>query len=132
MVRRSILAALLAASLAMLSIGTAFAHECAISSRSSRGDEAATNSKIWEKLYLETVLRDFIGLPEPVVEKALELRPQFGLPEYWVTRFDRTVGGGSANPNLTDGRGLDHLVGLVGPQLDDLIAAAINEVSGGG
>lgn len=38
-----------------------------------------------------------------------------GLPaDGWVIRFDKTIGDGSKNPNLANGKGLDHLVDSVG------------------
>lgn len=132
MIRRSILAALLAGMLAMLSIGTAFAHECAISSRSDRGDQGATHSKVWDTLTLETVLSDFIGLPPDVVEAALELRTEFDVPESWVIRVDKTIGAGSSNPNLANFKGLDHLATMMEPQLNALIGAAFEQVGAGG
>ena len=133
MVRRSILAALLAGMLAMLSIGTAFAHECVISSRSHQGDQSAAKSKAWETLTLETVLSspEIIGLPPDVVAAALELRADFGIPESWVIRPDKTIGAGSSNPNLANFQGLDHLATMMEPQLNALIAAAFEQVGGG-
>ena len=122
MVRRSVLAAVLASALAMLSIGSAFAHECVISSRSAQGDEGATNSKVWDKLFLSTILGQFLGLTPAQVEWALDNRGD--LPEFWVIRIDKTIGAGSSNPNLADGKGLDHLIQMVGPEVDALAAAA--------
>ena len=129
MLRRSILAAVLAAALAMLSIGSAFAHECVISSRSAQGNEGATNSKVWDNLYLSTILGEFLGLDEAQVAWALDHRGD--LPELWVIRIDKTIGEGSSNPNLADGKGLDHLIGLVGPQVFALAAAAQEAVPAG-
>jgi hypothetical protein len=41
-----------------------------------------------------------------------------GLPaDGWVTRADKTIGEGSSNPNLANGKGLDHLADSVGPQI---------------
>lgn len=131
MIRKSVFAMLLAGMLAMLSIGTAFAHECVISSRSDRGDQGATNSKVWETLPLERVLSEFIGLPQPIVDAALELRAEYDIPESWVYRGDKTIGAGSSNPNLANFKGLDHLATMMAPQLDALIGAAIEQVEGG-
>ena len=47
------------------------------------------------------------------------------LPLSWVTRGDKTIGDGSANPNLADGRGLDHLADLVGQEVGALYFAAL-------
>jgi hypothetical protein len=124
MIRRSVLAALLAGMLAMLSVGTAFAHECVISSRSDRGDQGALNSRVWDKLTLEFILSVILAQPADVVEEALELRESFGLPEYWVTNAHTTIGGNSRNPNLADGRGLDHLSQLEIERIVGLILEA--------
>ncbi len=109
----------------MLSIGSAFAHECVISSRSAQGNEAAaTNSKVWGKLYLAEILDFAFGLNADQIEWALDERDEFDLPEYWVTRMDKTIAAGSASTNLADGQGLDHLEALVGGQVFLLAQAA--------
>ena len=108
----------------MLSVGAAFAGECVISSRSAQGNEGATNSKVWDKLYLAQILDFAFGLNADQIEWAVDNRGQFNLPEYWVTRMDKTIGGGSANPNVADGSGLDHLQALVGGQVFLLAQAA--------
>lgn len=113
----------------MLSIGSAFAHECTISSRSAQGNEGATHSTVWDKLYLSTILGQFLGLNEAQVAWALDNRGD--LPEFWVIRIDKTIGEGSSNPNLADGKGLDHLIELVGPQVFALAAAAQAAVPAG-
>jgi hypothetical protein len=122
MLRRTVISLLLAGMLAIASVGSAFAHECVISSRSAQGDQGATNSKVWDKLYLSTILGVFLGLTDDQVAWALDHRGD--LPEYWVTRMDKTIGEGSSNPNLANGKGLDYLVDLVGPQIFGLVAAA--------
>ena len=41
-----------------------------------------------------------------------------GLPAGgWTTRSDKTIGENSKNPNLGNGKGLDHLADSVGPQV---------------
>jgi hypothetical protein len=122
MLRRTVISLLLAGMLAIASVGSAFAHECVISSRSAQGDQGATNSKVWDKLYLSTILGAFLGLTDDQVAWALDNRGD--LPEYWVTRIDKTIGEGSSNPNVANGKGLDLLVDLVGPQIFGLAAAA--------
>lgn len=129
MLRRSILSVLLAGLLALASVGSAFAHECTISSRSAQGNEGATNSMVWDKLYLSTILGQFLGLTDDQVAWALENRGD--LPEFWVIRVDKTIGEESSNPNLGDGRGLDHLIDLVGAQVFALAAAAQAAVPAG-
>jgi hypothetical protein len=128
MLRRSLMALILATSLAALSVGSAFAHECVISSRSDKGDAGATHSRVWGVLGLADVL-GFIhevvgGEPLTADQIAWALENRGSLPESWVTRMDKTIGEGSANPNLADGRGLDHLEQLVGEQVVGLYFAA--------
>lgn len=123
MVRRSILAAVLASALAILSIGSVAAHECVISSRSAQGDEAAAaNSKVWDKLYLADILDFAFGLDGAQIAWAVANRGD--LPEYWVVNIRKTIGEGSSNPNLADGKGLDHLQQLVGMDVFLLAEAA--------
>jgi hypothetical protein len=122
MLRRTVLAAMLAGLLAVASVGTAFAHECVISSRSAQGNEGATNSKVWDRLYLADILDFAFGLNEAQIAWAVENRGD--LPEYWVTNIKKTIGEGSSNPNLADGKGLDHLQQLVGMDVFLLAEAA--------
>jgi hypothetical protein len=129
MLRRSILAAVLASALTAMTVGAVAAHECVISSRSAQGNEGAANSKVWDRLFLADVL-GFIhaevggpALTEAQIAWAVANRGD--LPEYWVTRIDKTIGAGSSNPNLADGRGLDHLVPMVGEQVVALYFAAL-------
>jgi hypothetical protein len=103
---------MLAGLLAVASVGTSLAHECVILSRSDRGDEAATNSQVWDRLYLAEIFGFAFGLNEAQAEWAVENRGD--LPEYWITNIKKTIGEGSSNPNLADGKGLDHLEQLVG------------------
>ncbi|HET9878344.1 MAG TPA: hypothetical protein VFQ81_03440 [Candidatus Limnocylindria bacterium] len=132
MKRRMVIASLLAGSLAVASVGAATAHECVISSRSAQGDAGATHSSRWITLTLADVL-GFIHTEIPgqadmpltpaQIEWAVANRGD--LPSSWVTRGDKTIGAGSANPNIADGRGLDHLAALVGPQVGALYFAAL-------
>lgn len=115
--------------LAIASVGSAFAHECVISSRSNGGNEGATHSKVWEKLYLSEALIVFFGLTDEQAAWAVDHRGD--LPEFWVTRFDKTIGEGSANRNLANGKGLDHLEDLVGYQVFLLAQAAQDAVPAG-
>lgn len=128
MIRRSLVAALLAAVLAIASVGSAFAHECVISSRSSQGNEGATHSKVWGKLTLSFILVEFFGLTDEQAAWAVDNRGD--LPEFWVVRFDKTIGEGSSNPNLANGTGLDHLEDLVGFEVFLLAEAAREAVPG--
>lgn len=129
LLRRTALSAILAGLLAVASVGTAFAHECVISSRSDRGNEGATHSKVWDRLYLADILGFAFGLNEAQAEWAVENRGD--LPEYWVTNIKKTIGEGSSNPNLADGKGLDHLEQLVGGEVFLLAQEAMAAVPSG-
>lgn len=129
MLRRSLLAAMLATALTAVSVGAVAAHECVISSRSAQGDEGATHSKVWDRLFLADVL-GFIhevvgGDPLTADQIAWAVANRGDLPEYWVTRIDKTIGAGSSNPNLADGHGLDYLAQLVGEDVVALYFAAL-------
>jgi hypothetical protein len=132
MKRRFLLASVLAGSLAVASIGAASAHECVISSRSAQGDAGALHSARWTTLALADVL-GFINTVIPGHETdfltadqiAWALANRGDLPLSWVVRSDKTIGEGSANPNLANGKGLDHLEDLVGPQVGALYFAAL-------
>lgn len=128
MLRRSVSAAILAGLLAITSVGAVLGHECVISSRSDRGDQGATHSGRWATLALSDVLgfiHEVVG-GEPLTAAQIEwaVANRGSLPESWVTRSDKTIAEGSANPNLADGRGLDHLADLVGEQVVALYFAA--------
>jgi hypothetical protein len=138
MVKRILVAALLASTLAIASVGAAFAHECVISSRSDQGDAGATHSARWAVLTLADVL-GFINTEIPgqedqflspeQIEWAVANRDAIlgttGFPESWVTRTDKTIGEGSSNPNLANLKGLDHLADLYGEQVGTLYFAAL-------
>lgn len=132
MKRRMVIASLLAGSLAVASIGVASAHECVISTRSAQGDAGATHSSRWITLTLADVLgfihTEIPGQADaPLTPEQIEwaVANRGDLPLSWVTRGDMTIGDGSANPNLADGRGLDHLADLVGQEVGALYFAAL-------
>ena len=51
-----------------------------------------------------------------------------GLPANgWVVNGKLTIGEGSSNPNLTDGRGLDHLSIAYGEQIVGIYFAALEQ-----
>lgn len=129
MIRRMLRATVLASVLAAVSVGSVFAHECVIANRSERGNEAATNSQVWDRLYLADVLGFIHGavggdpLTESQIAWAVENRGD--LPLFWVTNAKKTIGEGSSNPNLANGRGLDHLSQVVGEPVVTLYFAAL-------
>ena len=122
--RRVFLSLALAASISAVAAPTVFAHECVIASRSAQGNVGAQHSKNWGTLGLADVF-GFIhfevgGAPLNAgqITWAVAAAVDAGLPaEGWTIRVDKTIGEGSSNPNLTDGKGLDHLAEAVGPQI---------------
>ncbi len=132
MLRKLAAASLLSGVLAVASVGAVFAHECVISSRSDQGDAGATHSSRWAVLTLADVL-GFINTEIPGQETAFLTPEQIDwavanrgdLPSSWVTRTDKTIGEGSSNPNLADGKGLDHLAALYGQQVAALYFEAL-------
>jgi hypothetical protein len=76
----------------------------------------------------QLTLADIFGFIHEVVERPALSPAQIdwavaegvneGLPaEGWVVRMDKTVGEGSKNPNLANGKGLDHLADVYGQQI---------------
>ncbi len=48
-----------------------------------------------------------------------------GIPSSFTIRSDKVIGENSSNPNLADGRGLDHAVDLYGQALGGIYFAAL-------
>ncbi len=108
-------------------------HECVIENRSTQGDDAAAaHSQVWVRLTLSDLfgfIHEFVGGPALApgqVDWAVAAAIDAGLPaDGWVTRSDKTIGEGSQNPNLADGRGLDHLADTVGEQVVSIYFQAL-------
>ena len=132
--RRILFSLLLAGGLSAVAAPAVFAHECTIASRSAQGDAGALHSANWGRLTLADVF-GFIHLE--IGHGALPLTPDQitwavgeaiteGLPaDGWVTRTDKTIGENSKNPNLANGKGLDHLADSVGPQIGGIYFQAL-------
>ncbi|MEV6876819.1 hypothetical protein [Amycolatopsis sp. NPDC051128] len=100
------------ASLVMFA-GVASSHECYISSRSTRGDlQAGLNSKVWSVL----TVSDLAGFAPPGTDAACFEAYWLanGGPASFTVRSDKTIGEGSSNPNLSDGKGLEHAEDVYG------------------
>jgi hypothetical protein len=122
--RRVLLSLALAGSVSAVAAPAVFAHECVIASRSAQGDAGALNSAKWMRLSLADVfgfINQEVGGPALTADQitwAANEAVAEGLPAGgWVIRSDKTIGEGSSNPNLADGKGLDHLADSVGPQI---------------
>ena len=130
--RRVIVSLMLAASVTVVAAPAVFAHECVIASRSAQGDIGAQHSSRWATLSLADVFGFINGevggpaLTAGQITWAVNEAIAEGLPaEGWTTRTDKTIGEGSSNPNLADGKGLDHLADSVGPQIVGIYFAAL-------
>lgn len=122
--RRFLISLALAGSVTMVGVPAVFAHECTIASRSAQGDAGAQHSANWVTLSLADVfgfINFVVGGPPLTASQitwAINEAIAEGLPAGgWVVRSDKTIGEGSANPNLANGKGLDHLADAVGAQI---------------
>ena len=117
MTKRFLSSVALAAAAVLMMSSTVFAHECFIANRSDQGDAKATNSSRW----IVVSVVDFANSPDfpPGVDPDcfLDYWSSHGGPDSFTVRGDKTIGEGSHNPNLGDGRGLDHIEAAFGPVL---------------
>lgn len=107
-----------------LLFGTAAsAHECYIANRSDRGDLMALNSGRWVAL----TPADIAMFTPPGTNQGCFV-------SYWLShdgpasltiRSDKTIGEGSQNPNLANGKGLEHAQDVFG----GLFEAAVEDCS---
>ncbi len=133
--RRFALTFVLAGALLAVSAPIVAAHECVVSNRSAAGNAGALHSGRWVQLTLADIFGFIHGvvegrpLDDSEIDAAVELAVDSGLPRNgWVTRSDKTIGEGSKNPNLANGKGMDHLSLLYGDQ----IVGIYFEIVGGG
>jgi hypothetical protein len=97
------------AAVSVLTAGPAFAHECIIVNRSAIGDQQATNSGRWEISTVSDFLVGEFGFTPECASVAVADAAAAGLPTQFTVRADKTIAEGSADPNLGDNKGLDHL-----------------------
>jgi hypothetical protein len=121
MSRRALLSATLASTLLIAgTAGAVLGHECVISSRSAQGNAGAIHSDRWatETTYdIFGFIHGVVGgtaLTEAQKQWAVQAATAAGVPSSFAVRIDKTIGAGSSNPNLVDGKGLDHLSMLYG------------------
>ena len=122
--RRIALSLVLAGSLLAVAAPAVLGHECTIASRSAKGDAGAQHSANWGRLALADVfgfIHSEVGgrpLTPAEIDQAVAMAIAAGLPaDGWVIRVDKTIGEGSKNPNLANGKGLDHLADSAGPTI---------------
>ena len=122
--RRLILSLVLAGSLAGVAAPAVLAHECFIVNRSDQGNAAVLHSGRWQQLTLADIfgfINTVVGGPALTPDQiawAVDTAVGQGLPrDGWVVRSDKTIAEGSKNPNLANGKGVDHLADVYGGQI---------------
>ena len=122
---RKLLAGLvLSGSILAVAVPTVAAHECYIVNRSEQGTKGADHSANWGMLSLADIfgfINGVVGGPaltSKQIDQAVDIAVAQGLPrDGWLVRMDKTIGEGSANKNLANGKGLDHLADVYGGQI---------------
>jgi hypothetical protein len=121
--KRTLALAALCVAMLIGSAGTASARDCYIANRSATGNEGATNSDRW----VTVTVQDFAASPDfpPGVDPDcfVEFWLANGGPESFTTRSDKVIGEDSSNPNLANGKGLEHIEDAFGPLIGAAIAA---------
>jgi len=122
--RRFLIGLVLAGSLSAVAAPAVLGHECFIANRSEQGNAGALHSSRWVRLSLGEIfgfIHQIVGgdpLTPGQISWAVDTAVAQGMPANgWVVRSDKTIGEGSKNPNLANGKGLDHLADAYGPQL---------------
>jgi hypothetical protein len=112
--------------------GIALGHECVIASRSDQGNAGALHSSRWTTLTTADIfgfINEAIGQPTALdadqIAWAVEQAAAAGIPDSFVVRSDKTIGEGSANRNLANGKGLDHLADVYGEAIVGIYFAAL-------
>jgi|GEM_PF-6597048 len=116
----------IAAMSAALIIGLASpasALDCFIASRSETGNANATHSARW----ITVTVQEFASSPDfPAgVDPGcfIDYWLSHGGPEAFTVRSDKVIGEGTSNPNLGNGKGLDHIEEAFGALLGAALAA---------
>lgn len=111
------------AAVTALSATPALAHECFNASRSAQGNASATHSSRW----VNVSVVGFANSPDfpPGVDPQcfIEHWLDGGGPESFTVRSDKTLGAGSSNPNLGNGRGIDHIEDAYGALFGSALGA---------
>ena len=123
MPRRFFASVVLATAAVLVMASSAFAHECFIANRSAQGNANVTHSSRWVTLNVAGFAHspDFPPTVDP--ECFIDYWTSHGGPEGFTVRIDKTIGGGSHNPNLGNGSGLDHIEDAYGALLGAGLAA---------
>src|SRR5262245_66694981 len=107
----------------LLSSTAASAHECFIASRSDQGNASATHSSRWVALTIAQIAT----FTPPGTDHACFIAywTSHGGPASLTVRSDKVIGESSNNPNLANGKGLDHAADVFG----GLLVAAVTACS---
>ena len=117
MPRRFLTSIALATVALLVMASSVFAHECFIANRSAQGDANVTHSSNWATLSVAGFANS-PGFPPGVdPECFIDYWTSHGGPEGFTVRIDKTIGEGSKNPNLGNGKGLDHIESAYGALL---------------
>jgi len=120
---RIIAVAAISAALIVGFASPASARDCFIASRSDNGNANATHSARW----VTVTVQEFASGPEfpPGVDPVcfVEFWLSQGGPEAFTVRSDKVIGEGSSNPNLDNGKGLEHIEEAFGALIGAALAA---------
>ena len=125
------------AAIAVLGLGAtaASAHECYVASRSAQGNASvAAHSAAWEEVSLDTILTQFIGLPQPVAACVESNASTYGIPSSFVFGAKQSPKTGviaENNPNtalFSNGKGIDHAEDAYGDALNAAIGACLAQL----
>ena len=116
----------------MIGASPAWAMDCFIANRSAQGNlQAGTNSKAWTIFpvygFFVSSPPDGLGLSPSCATGAVAAVAAAGLPTSFTVRSNTIIGENSSNPNLGNGKGLDHLD--QSPIAGAVVAVAMNYVS---
>jgi hypothetical protein len=89
----------------VLPASAAFAHDCFIVNRSSQGAQSAAHSGRWVTFDMAAT---FAAAGVTSVEGAMADWLGQGYKAFYASRTDTLLGANSSNPNLGNGKGLDH------------------------
>jgi hypothetical protein len=102
----------------------AFAHDCFVADRSTQGARGSGHSALatnFEHGWVTFDVSDLLAQAEVSdVDAALAEWVAAGHPAALATRVDTVIGEGSSNPNLGNGKGLEHF--SESPLVGDLVA----------
>jgi hypothetical protein len=119
MKRKVLVGAIAGMALLIASSSAAFAQDCFIISRSDRGSQqAGSHSSVWGAFALHDLLtapvdpndeeNSGLGCSDDAADAIVAQVKALGLPTVLSTRIDTVIGENSSNPNLGDGKGLEH------------------------